>query len=230
MGGRGQGLRRQSKLKPVGYQPAVTSHSSRTGPKGLLLVTMEPPAALEDEFNDWYDTEHAPQRRALPGFETASRWACIDGWPRWLALYDMASPAAVESDAYRAVSGANSTPWSRRILLKTTGRMRVVAEQIAPGPALSLPPADVSRLLLARFAAPAPARQAGFVAALTTASATVPGVRQLRAFRSSDERERIWAIAELAMPAASDILRAGFAEVDGIGADLFNLYVPYWRG
>ncbi len=46
-------------------------------PKGLLLVTMEPPASLEDEFNDWYDTEHAPQRRALPGFESASRWACL---------------------------------------------------------------------------------------------------------------------------------------------------------
>ena len=56
--------------------------------KGLLLVTMEPPASLEDEFNDWYDTEHFPQRRGLPGFESASRWVCIEGWPRWAALYD----------------------------------------------------------------------------------------------------------------------------------------------
>ena len=59
--------------------------------KGLLLVTMEPPASLEDEFNDWYDTEHFPQRRGLPGFESASRWVCIEGWPRWAALYDLES-------------------------------------------------------------------------------------------------------------------------------------------
>jgi hypothetical protein len=25
---------------------------------GVLLVMMEPAAGAEDEFNDWYDTEH----------------------------------------------------------------------------------------------------------------------------------------------------------------------------
>ena len=208
-------------IQPVNF-PA-----SRNGPKGLLLVTMEPPATLEEEFNDWYDTEHFPQRRALPGFESASRWACVDGWPRWLALYDMTSVAAVETDAYRAVSGAQSTPWSRRILPRTSGRMRVVAEQIAPGQALSLPAAEVSRLLLARFPAPAAKALDGFVAALTTAS--VPGLRQLRAFRGGD-RDSVWAVAELGLPAGIDTLRAGLGQVDGVGADLFNLYVPYWRG
>jgi hypothetical protein len=208
----------------------VNSPSSRNSPKGLLLVTMEPPAVLEEEFNDWYDTEHFPQRRALPGFESASRWACIDGWPRWLALYDLTSTAAVETDAYRAVSGAQSTPWSRRILPKTCGRMRVVAEQVAPGQALSLPPADVSRLLLARFAVPAAARQDGFIGAVMKAADGIPGLRQLRAFCSGGNRDSVWAIAELAWPTATDTLRAGLGQVDGVGADLFNLYVPYWRG
>ena len=77
--------------------------------KGLLLVTMEPPASLEDEFNDWYDTEHFPQRRGLPGFESASRWVCIEGWPRWAALYDLESVGVLDSPAYHAVSGPNST-------------------------------------------------------------------------------------------------------------------------
>src|SRR3954453_13674036 len=98
--------------------------------KALLLVTMEAPAGLEEEFNDWYDTEHLPQRCALPGFETGARFVCIDCWPRWLALYDLTSPAALESEAYRAVSGANNTSWSRRILPRTLGRMRIVGEQI----------------------------------------------------------------------------------------------------
>eukprot|EP01034_Spumella_vulgaris_P005546 gene5546-7080_t len=107
--------------------------------KGLLLVTMEPPAGLEEEFNDWYDTEHFPQRRALPGFESASRWVCLQGWPRWLAVYDLASPAALATPAYAAVSAGNSTPWSKRILPRTIGRQRIVAEQMGKGDVLTRP-------------------------------------------------------------------------------------------
>lgn len=207
----------------------MISRTSRQDPKGLLLVTMEPPAPLEDEFNDWYDTEHFPQRRALPGIDSASRWVCVDGWPRWLALYDLASPTALDSDAYRAVSGQNSTPWSKRVLPRTFGRMRVVAEQIVPGQAMSLPPGAVTRLLLARFA-PAAGEHEGVVTALAGAAATMGGLKQLRLFRSSGERDDVWAIAELGAPVAIDILRVAFGVAAGVGADLFNLYVPYWRG
>ena len=47
--------------------------------KGFLLVTMEPPAELEEEFNDWYDMEHIPGRGGIPGFESARRFVCISG-------------------------------------------------------------------------------------------------------------------------------------------------------
>ena len=83
---------------------------------GLLLATMEPPAGLEEEFQQWYDSEHFPERRDTIGFLTAIRLICLEGWPRWLALYDLSSIEALDTEAYRAVSGANSTPWSRRIL------------------------------------------------------------------------------------------------------------------
>lgn len=42
--------------------------------KGFLLVTMEPPPAIEEEFNDWYDTEHVPERAFIRGFESAHRY------------------------------------------------------------------------------------------------------------------------------------------------------------
>ena len=54
--------------------------------KGFLLVLMQPPPTLEEEFNAWYDTEHIAERRAVPGFETALRYVCIDGAPRYLAM------------------------------------------------------------------------------------------------------------------------------------------------
>ena len=41
--------------------------------KGFLMAMMEPPPTIEEEFNDWYDTEHIPDRASIPGFETARR-------------------------------------------------------------------------------------------------------------------------------------------------------------
>ncbi len=196
--------------------------------KGLLLVTMEPPADLEGEFNDWYDTEHFPQRRALPGFESASRWVCLEGWPRWLALYDLASASALETDAYRAVSGPNSTPWSRRILPRTVGRMRIVAEQVVPGGALSFAPQKVSRLLLARY--PEASHRVKDVAQALAHSLKDAGLLQIRLFAALEPAgSELWAIAEFDRPATAATLVGTAGNAAGCGADLFNLYASYHR-
>jgi hypothetical protein len=197
--------------------------------KGLLLVTMEPPAGLEDEFNDWYDTEHLPQRRGLPGFESASRWVCIEGWPRWAALYDLESIEALDSPAYRAVSGPNSTPWSKRILPRTIGRMRVLAEQVAPGDALTRPQGEVGRLLVVKYACLA--GSASIVDALTSAAQRYKGTLQLRVFRSHFEAANdTWAIVEFDRPLDAVSLHPAFSEVAGVSARMLNLYAPYFRG
>jgi hypothetical protein len=74
--------------------------------RGLLLAMMEPPPAMEEEFQDWYDTEHFPERATCEGFLTALRFICIDGWPRYLALYDLADTNVLRIGSYR-VSGGN---------------------------------------------------------------------------------------------------------------------------
>ncbi len=183
--------------------------------KGLLLVLMEPPASLEEEFNDWYDTEHFPQRRALPGMESATRWVCLSGWPRWAALYDMAGLETLQTPEYLAVSGANSTPWSRRILPRTVGRARLVLEQVAPGGALGLPPPEVSALVLARYPG------AIDPAACLEAAATVPGCRQARVFRSAAiGPAQSFVLAEYSRPAGSGRVAETLGEVAGTGATL----------
>ena len=78
----------------------MTETQSNSPGKGLLLVTMEPPASVEEEFNDWYDHEHLPQRMLMPGFETGARFVCLEGWPRWLALYDLTSLAALRRSSF----------------------------------------------------------------------------------------------------------------------------------
>jgi len=197
--------------------------------KGLLLVTMEPPAGLEDEFNDWYDTEHFPQRRALPGFESATRWVCLAGWPRWLALYDMASVDAVETPDYLAVSAANSTPWSRRMLPRTVGRSRVVAEQVVPGQAAALDPAKVSRLLLAGFADVPSGQIADLTTDLARKAEQTEGLAQCRLFRGVGAAT-VWMLAEFDRPVTAEPLSQQFGHAAGIGARQLNLYAPYHRG
>lgn len=189
--------------------------------KGLLLVMMEPPAALEEEFHDWYDSEHLPQRLGLPGFETGSRWVCLSGWPRWLAIYDLSSTAALADPAYAAVSGPNSTPWSRRILPRTLGRQRIVAEQAHPGEALAPAPETICRLGLARYEA----RPGAVLPALRQASGQVMGLRQLRLF---DDGRFTWVLAAFVQPVEMADLTLLFASGDTAPA-IANLYAPYWR-
>ncbi len=42
--------------------------------KGILVAAMDFSAAREDEFHDWYDLEHVPERLRVPGFLNGERW------------------------------------------------------------------------------------------------------------------------------------------------------------
>jgi hypothetical protein len=58
----------------------------------------------EAEYHDWYDHEHGPARLTVPGLTGACRYQALDGQaPRWLALYELDSPAVLDSAGYKAV-------------------------------------------------------------------------------------------------------------------------------
>lgn len=114
---------------------------------GLLLTMTEPPAAIEEEFNAWYDDEHLAERLAIPGFRSAKRWVADvpAGQGKYLGTYELDSPAVLQSPAYLARFN-NQTPWSRRCLSKCVVFRRWACEQIVPGNA-ALPP-DARTLLV----------------------------------------------------------------------------------
>ncbi|MFT4069567.1 hypothetical protein [Paraburkholderia sp.] len=200
------------------------SHDARSA---LLMVSMEPPASLEEEFNDWYDTEHFPQRLALPGFVSASRWTCVEGWPRWMALYDLASLDALDSDAYRSVSGSQSTPWSKRLLPRTVGRSRVVAVALDGHAEAQQDPDTVSRLVAMSVPLSVGAASAeSIVAAVREALAAREDLLQLRGFVEDDET--VWIFVAFDSPATS-ALAAQIGRPCGCGIRTFNIYVPYRR-
>jgi len=70
--------------------------------QALLAAFMNPPQD-ERAFNAWYDEEHVPLRQAVPGFLSAKRYQAPDGaeqMAKYLALYELASVAVLESDGY----------------------------------------------------------------------------------------------------------------------------------
>jgi hypothetical protein len=86
-----------------------------TTSQGLLLVMADIDPAVEVDFNRWYEQEHLTERMALPGFLRARRFAALEGSPKYLALYDLESPAALETPAYRHVVGAGKSAWTQRM-------------------------------------------------------------------------------------------------------------------
>jgi hypothetical protein len=116
--------------------------------KGFLLVLMQPPAKIEEEFNAWYDTEHVPERLSVPGVLTAIRFASVSAaTPKYLAMYDLETESVLDSDAYKRVAGSNSSPWTRRVTGKTKV-YRSVGNQIYPGNAIT---SRSARVTLLRF-------------------------------------------------------------------------------
>ena len=108
---------------------------SASGRRGLLLTMTEPPPAMEEEFNAWYDLEHLPERLAIPGFRSARRWvderAPGEGknLAKYLATYELDSLAVLSSPAYLA-RFEKPTPWSKRCLDSCVVFKRWACEQL----------------------------------------------------------------------------------------------------
>jgi len=198
----------------------------------LLLVMMEPPASLEDEFNDWYDTEHFPQRKSMPGFISASRWACVDGWPRWIALYDLESAEALQTAEYLAASGAQSTPWSKRMLARTCGRRRVIATALSASEIecdIGNDGAPVSRLLVACYPSVThPHSLLGLARERLSARADVIHIRGF--VENQGGRDDLWLLVTFRAPVGTATLHEPIGMLNKHGAAVFNLYAPYARG
>ncbi len=102
---------------------------------GLLLVMMEPPEEMEEEFNEWYDTEHIPERKAVSGILSAERFVAYEGSPRYLALYDLEGIEVLQSESYKKIGIDHLSPWTMRIIRFVRGFKRNIYQQISPGTA-----------------------------------------------------------------------------------------------
>jgi hypothetical protein len=72
--------------------------------QSALLLWNDYRGSDEQAFHQWYNRRHIPERvPGLPGFLRARRFAALSGGPRYIALYDLQSAAALQSQPYRAL-------------------------------------------------------------------------------------------------------------------------------
>lgn len=169
---------------------------------GLLLAMMDIPADIEADFNRWYDTEHIPERLAVPGFRGARRYQAVEGSPRYQALYELDSVETLEHPEYQQLSQIRSEG-TRRITPQFQNLQRGVFRQIFPEGAATSPPASVGGVLLIGLSPP-PEREEEFHAWYNLEHipflSAVPGVLRARRFAPVDGSKSFLAVYELGDP------------------------------
>lgn len=160
--------------------------------KGLLFASFDFSTAHADEFHDWYDLEHVPERLRVPGFINAERWIGDENPKIAVATYDLESLAVLDSAPYRAVGYDNASVWTKRVTAMAHRILRYTGEQLVPGDATA--PAGAGALLVASMDVD-PAAEHEFNEWYNTEHlpqlGAAPGVLRARRFQSSAaDRER----------------------------------------
>ncbi len=105
--------------------------------KGILLNARNHSNVPRDEYDDWYQSEHLPERSRVPGFLSAERWVDVHDPNVSVSVYDLESIAVLGSAAYRAVGYDNISPWTKRIVRLSERLLRFEGTQTVPGGAPS---------------------------------------------------------------------------------------------
>lgn len=154
-----------------------------------------------DEFHDWYDLEHVPQRLGVKGFLNAERWIGAEDASIAFATYDLESIDVLQSAPYLAFTGANQSPWTRRLETKLGKIGRFVGEQLVPGNQAG--PSNAGGLLFVGMNIAAPA-EAEFNEWYDTEHlprlSGVPGCLCARRFKAGSGPCQYFAVYHLASP------------------------------
>lgn len=87
------------------YRPIFAMGSSDGQARYLLTVRTDVQSDAVEAFNDWYNLIHLPEVLDCPGFVTAARYECVDGEPRFLAMYELDRPDALSTPEMDRVYG-----------------------------------------------------------------------------------------------------------------------------
>jgi len=103
-----------------------------TEPRAAIVAGIDLDEALDEEFREWYLTEHAPERLAVTGIESFTQWWRLEGdAPRYVSLFEARDRSVLESGLYADLKAHGDTPWSARIKRKADRILRGVYDEVA---------------------------------------------------------------------------------------------------
>ena len=169
--------------------------------KGLLIASFDFTDACEEEFHDWYDLEHIPERKAVPGFGRCERWIGVENSKLAIATYDLDTIDVLRGQAYNSIAYDNLSPWSKRVTGKCARILRFEGTQILPGGESA--PEEAGGLLMVAINV-ANENENDFNSWYTEehipSLLKVPGVLSARRYKASEGTHRYVAIYHLTQP------------------------------
>ena len=98
---------------------------------GLMLVFVDVPSEHEEEFNEWYNTEHLQELMSVPGILNCARYEAVKSGPKHLAVYEFDNAQVIDTDAFK---NRPITPWAQKVGPRAiaTTRINNVYEMIHP--------------------------------------------------------------------------------------------------
>lgn len=172
---------------------------------GILIVVFDFSGAHEDEFHDWYDLEHIPERQRIHGFRHCQRWIGTAHPEYAIASYELDSVEVLNSPPYLAIAHDNLSVWSKRVTTMCKRLLRFEGEQL--GASERIPPPNAGALLLNAMNVTLEKEDEfneWYDSEHIPALAAVPGTLCARRFRTSEGSPRYLALYHLASPEVTE--------------------------
>lgn len=82
---------------------------------GIVAIWHDLLPEAKDDFHEWHDREHMPERVGIPGFRRGRRYVAINGAPEYFNLYEADSAEILAGQDYLHRLNA-PTPWTQRVV------------------------------------------------------------------------------------------------------------------
>jgi hypothetical protein len=79
----------------------------------LQMGRIDIAAAMEEEFNDWYNTAYIPGYLTVPGCIRARRYLAVEGLPKYLTVYEFENAGVPDTPEWDRARNGN--PWNARM-------------------------------------------------------------------------------------------------------------------
>jgi len=82
---------------------------------GVVAIWHDLLPEARDEFYEWHNREHMPERTGIPGFQRGRRYIALDAGPVYFNLYEADSVQVLGGADYLARLNA-PTPWTQKVV------------------------------------------------------------------------------------------------------------------